>query len=640
MILLAVVAVMMIFALVMPASAEGVTCPGAEGGGHLEIYFEYQVCEPTCTQRGYTIVTCSACNDAVVMLTDFTDATGHDFKVSYEYDAESDTYTRVRECQNDRCVRGGKDPETGLPGDELIGYTEKDTGYYLVEYVNRWEPLDKRADAEKHEAAHLKGYYSAKDNATWVLDYVYAANETAPKDNTHYDTKTYTTGKNETVDTAETAVAHEYINVNGELKLFVKDGEENPAYNGENPIRPKDKTNGSYNFDGWELASTEKGTKTYEARFTPDESVTVAGVFYNYNGVMASRGKTIPYGTTISYGDLVTPTRENDQRYEYTLLGWSFDRYADPDEDKDNIYGIKEPITLYYNTSIYAVFGADANEYTLKFENFFGDSFGISDATVTCGSSFADALTDIDAEAYNVPRDKEYIYDRDVKAWVIKAVNGNALNTEVTVNPNNFDLPKSVMVKDAEAGINIEEILNDGDVLTLVPKYNKTVYRYNFKVSIKPAYFRDEDVYEIYDELHSDILGEFIIQVTDQNGQYVAGGTTDENGDFWFSSPYREALQITASMSNRKYYGEHIIDLKSCKTVADIERIEKNGIVILPRVTDEWLEGLRSCSCMCHGIFSSLIVRVYNILYRIFGIEYVCCDDLFIVHGNVLAYTK
>ncbi len=639
MILLAVVAVMMIFALVMPASAADVPCPGAEGGAHLEIYFEYQVCEPTCTQRGYTIVTCSACNNAEVMITDFTDATGHDFEISYEYDSASGTYTRVRECQNERserCVRAGKDPETGLENEELKAYTETDTDYYLVEYINRWEPLDIKADAVRHKAAHLADYYVAKDNGTWVLDYEYA-DEIAPKDSAHYDTKLYTTGKTETVDNTVSAVENEYIKVDGELKLFVKNGTAIPEYEGENPVRFKDKTYGAYIFDGWAHRSTSNGVKTFEADFKGDASVTVSGVFYNYNGVMVSRGKTVPYGTAISYGDLVTPTRESDQRNEYTLRGWSFNRNAG---ETDKVYGIKEEIILYHNTGIYAVFASEANEYTLKFENFYGESFGVGDATVTCGSSFADAITGIGADAYNVSRDKEYLYERNEKAWVIKAVNGNALNTEVTVNPHSFDLPKSVMVKDLEAGINREELLNDGDVLTLTPKYDKYVVSYTFKVSIRPAYFRDEDVYEIYDELRSDILGDFFIQVTDHNGQYVASGKADENGDFWFTSPYRDALQITASMTNRKYYGEHVIDLKSCKTAADIERIEKNGIVILPSVTDEWLDGIKSCSCICHSVLSPLVVRIYNLLYRIFGYKYVCCDDLFIVHGSILAYTK
>lgn len=643
-VLFAVVAVMMIFALVMPASAAGVPCPN---GGHLEIYYDETVCPPTCTQRGYTIVTCRNCNDAFVMYKDFTDPTEHDFEVSYEYDAESGTYSRVRTCKNPwLCTRIGEDPVSGIPSEvEIETYQEKDTGYILVQYINNWEPLDKNADAAAHKEAHIAGYYNASNPATWVLD---CEAKDVPSVG-YYATKVYTTGEEATVDVTKKTVDYEYINENGSLKLYVKEGAEIPAYEGKNPIRNKDKSYGEYEFTGWTEASEENGVKTFEANFK-GEAVNVSASFYDHNGVMLSLGKTVAYGDTINYGKLVDPSRENDQQYSYSFLGWTFERRdidADNEEAKSSIFGKNEDITLYFDTSLFAVYEKTLNEYTLNFRKYPDavNSFTVKGETLgslklTYGSSFADHIKEISNEEYVVPADKKYLYERDERIWVIKSVNGNVLNDEKELSLYKFELPKSVYVKDKESGLNKTVNLCNGDEITVVPKYNKHFVTYRFKVSIKPVYFRDEDIYVVDNVIKSETLGDFLIQVTDENGQYIANGKTDKDGNFWFTAPYRDALRITASMSNVKYYGEHTIDLKSCVTADDIKRIADNGTDILPRVTQDWLDGLRGCGCICHSILSPIIIRIYNLLYNIFGIRYVCCDDLFIVHGNVLAYVK
>ncbi len=636
-ILFAVIAVMMIFALVMPASAEdSVACPGMNGGGHLEVYLKDIVLEPTCTQHGYTRTICTYCNDAVVVAAkNFVDPTGHNDEVAYVYNEDSKCYDRVCTCQNDVCVRAGYDPVIGVTIDtESVHRVEKAEGYYLVEYVNEYESPDK--NSPDHAASYLAEHYVANDSSTWVLNCTYEDAETSGL----YVNKTYTSGEEATVNGAVAAPDAEYVDDNGTLKLYVKDGEEIPAYKGKLPIRGKDLTYGGYDFAGWAFDKIENGTKTYVATFTPDETVTVSGVFYNYNGLVESNGKTIPYGTTICYGELPTPVRESDQVNKYTFLGWTLDK-----NDK-KIYGIKEEITLYYNTGIFAKFEETKNQYKVEFVDFYGKAFEVDGdylvkEGVTCGANLIDDIAGISPEAFDVPRDKKLAYTRDEKTWVIKKVNGKDVVTHAEMNPRSFSLPGSVLVKNTETGVNETIVLGNGETITIAPKYNAYVVNYTFKVSIKAALFRDEDVYEDNNIFKSDILDKFIIQVRDQNGVYVVqNGRTNGNGEFWFTSEYRDTLIITASMQNNKYYGEHILDLESCETAADIERIEQNGIVILPAVTQEWLDGLRSCDCICHSILSPIVIRIYNIIYKIFGIEYVCCDDLFIVHGKVLSYAK
>ncbi len=641
MILFAVVAVMMILALVMPASAEGdIPCPGMNGGAHLDKYIDEVVCPPTCTQRGYTTEYCTYCQKDVIDAKDFTDPTGHNFAVSYEYDAENSTYTRVRTCQNDwLCTRLGKDPESGFSSEvEIETYVEKENGYYLVEYVNNWEPLDKNADAAAHRDAHLAEYYVENSPVTWVLD---CESLTVPSAE-FYASKVYTTGTKVTVDGTKATAAYEYINQDGSLKLFVKDSAEIPAYDGLVPSRGKDLTYGQYAFTGWTESGTADGVKTFEANFE-GKAVNVSGVYYNYNGVMLSTGKTVPYGEEVSYGDLVTPAKESDQKYNYTLLGWAFDKNQTAPE---KIYPITGKVKIYYNTNFFAVYKSELNKYNVNFVDYYGNRFSAGNALldgmtgVTCGSSLADHIRNINADELNIPRDKQYIYQQDVSKWIIKEVNGNALSREVTVNPYAFDLPRSVLVTDKDTKTSKEIFLGEGDTVTLTPKYDRYVVSYTFKIKIHPGLFRPEDYYEVGKELKSELVDDFIIQVTDNSGRYIADGKTNANGEFTFTAPYRDALIITATIDSGKYRGEHVIDLASCADAAAIERIEKNGIDILPKVTQDWLDGLKGCSCICHSILSPIVVRIYNILYKIFGIEYVCCDDLFIVHGNILSYGR
>ena len=379
--------------------------------------------------------------------------------------------------------------------------------------------------------------------------------------------------------------------------------------------------------------------KTCYATFTPKD-ITVSAAYYNFNGVMLTQGKTdVYYGKTISFGGLTTPERKADQKCRYEFIGWVLDGVKVDETTK--IYTIDEEITLYYDSSLVAVYKEIPNEYTIKFVDYYGNSFTAlnDEKTVKYGESLEQYIKDIDPSEYVIEGDKQFGFSRDERYWVIKAVNGMTVTSEVNVSPYRFNLPVDVWVINDKTGLNERIVLEDGTKLTIAPRYNLYNKTYRFTVSIKPTHFLDEDVYEDNSIFKTDILDKFRIQVTDQYGNYVANGMTDKNGQFTFSSTYKDNLIITAVTANMKYRGEYKLDLIYCN-YEDILKIEKNGIIIAPKVTQEWLDGLRSCNCICHSILSPLVIKIYNILYSLFGTKYVCCDDLFIVHGNVLGYTK
>lgn len=661
-ILLAAVTVMMMLALVMPASAEEevqIPCPGIPGGGHLEYYLKDIVIEPSCTQRGYSKQICTYCNDEVVVKAyKFTEPTGHNYVTSYV--DMGDHYERVRTCQNEVCQRGGNDvTDQNKPKDEIIypngkDYAKDDDGniikYYRAEFVNTWQRKDGKDESNK--SAFLEYCYDSSNSQSWVSNYSPVEAEKlddeakAAAKKVAYTDKLYTTGKKATLDNTVAAPAYEYVDEAEGLTLYLQENADTPAYPTDKPTRNKDLDYGKYIFDGWvERAETENGKRVFDATFTPDVNYTVSVSFYNHNGAKLSEDISVPYKGEIKYEDLTAPARNSDQYNTYTFDGWSFGKGANAPLATEELTGV---ITAYFSTGIYAQFIEVPRTYTVDlmvYDKVIDDTkaeVAVSVNGVKCGDEIRSYISQIDSERLEIARDKQYIYEQNSKKWAIKMVNGETVLSNVTVSPDRFDLPDKVVVKDKDTGSRKEVYFgkNDANTIAIAPVYDAYYVNYNFKVSIKGTHFLDEDVYEDNSIFKTDILDKFIIQVTDENGQFIAAGNTDKNGNFYFEAPYRDKMLITASMSNRKYYGEFELNLKACNTKEEVEKIVNNGIFLYPKVTEEWQEGIKSCGCICHSFLSGIVIRIYNILYRLFNMKYVCCDDLFVVHGNVLLYTR
>ncbi len=614
-ILLAVVTVMMILTLVMSASAaERIPCPAKDDltVAHNDDYVKPLVYEPTCTQKGYTIRNyCEYC-DRILSGSAYeyqiVAETGHNYKVTYELSEDGTYYKRVRTCQNELCQRA--ETFNGVTTTEEKNRKEIDTEkYYLVELKNTFESPE--INAADHASYYLDGYYVPGNTDTWVL--------TGDK----YDEKVYSFGGKVNIDGDAVSPDYEYTS---EDALYLKEGKELPEYKGKTPIRGKDLVCGRYTFTGWGEEVTSEGTKTYYAQFD-EGSLPLFYSFYDGDGSALTSSRAAYYGETISYGELKVPTRKATAQYRYDFIGWKVGATG------PRTYNDGE-IKLYHSTGIYPDFDEIANVYEISMIDYYNKEL-LTDNEVICSGSI-DGYNSIDESTLEIPRDVQYIYKFD--GWVIKEVNGDEATQEVKVYPTRFNLPEKIQVKDKNTGSFKEVTFAHGDKLTLAPDYIKSYYEYTIKVSIKPNRFESEDVYDFGNILTSDILDNFFIQIKDNKGKVMAQGDTDKDGNCTLKIHYSDTVTITANTkSNKKYYGEHTINFKYC-TVKDLEAIERDGVAIAPQVTQDWLDGLKKCSCICHSFLSPIIVRIYNILNRIFGIEYVCCDDLFIVHGSVLVY--
>ena len=639
-ILFAVMTVMMIFAFVMPASAEGY-CPAMNGEGyHESANFRYETYKSTCEDMGYTEVWCDVCNEFLFIDSEkYTKPTGHSYDVKYVKDG--DTYTRVRTCQNDVCK------EVRNEDGELIEIKTKtsirEPGYYQVKYVNLFESPE--TDAADHSSYYLASVYKANKPETWVL--------TGDKYST--DNNLYVSGKKETIDAKAATPAYEFINEDDGLKLYAVSAEAVPAYVGDTPVRGKDLVNGRYSFNGWEFATKEDGVITYNAAFKA-EHVDISYTFYDGNNKPLTATFRNAYGSIAKYDPSIeTPTKKGTAAYRYVLKGWSLGRGEVLAEGQEAQFGYTQEIPVYFNTDISASFEAVDNVYNITLNNNGGNIFMVDrkdengapvsveleSFDIICGGNFISAVNEIEKSAGNqfyVANDRQYFYDRVENTWIITEVNGNKVKSVAEVSDQKFMLGDTVDIIDKDTALVKSYTFKDGDELTLAPKYKKSDVMYTFKVSIKPTHFLSEDVYEDNSILKVDILDKFIINVYDEKGDHIKTGKTDKQGVFYFSAPYNTRLSISATMSNGKYEGSHELVLSGA-TYDEIQNIGKVGIIIHPRVTQAWLDGLAGCDCICHSFLSPLVVRIYNILYQFFGKKYICCDDLFITHGSVLAYT-
>ena len=46
----------------------------------------------------------------------------------------------------------------------------------------------------------------------------------------------------------------------------------------------------------------------------------------------------------------------------------------------------------------------------------------------------------------------------------------------------------------------------------------------------------------------------------------------------------------------------------------------------------------KGCTCICHSFFGKIYIFFLNVIYKMTGRKIVCCYDMYIRHGDELAY--
>ncbi|MBQ1966355.1 MAG: hypothetical protein II356_00115, partial [Clostridia bacterium] len=164
-------------------------------------------------------------------------------------------------------------------------------------------------------------------------------------------------------------------------------------------------------------------------------------------------------------------------------------------------------------------------------------------------------------------------------------------------------------------------------------------------IKIKPVYFQrviDRKVTIVTNIPSGELIPEdyksgLIVQVTNEEGQLLAAGKTKDH-KCELVLPKAEIYNITVVSPNEKYYAEKGIVWSVFKAMYD----NNEDIIMDLSLNKEYSEEHQSrCRCICHNsFFRGIWVRVLNIMYRLFKIEYVCCYDMYATIGDLLAYPE
>lgn len=375
-------------------------------------------------------------------------------------------------------------------------------------------------------------------------------------------------------------------------------------YTGATPWRDKDKIPheegtktvygyGAYDFVGWKdiNGNITKGNTI--------DNITENSVFYAvFEGVdvryvisfVDGDGNPISTNITVTHGKEDTkiyslfynnpPKRSETALYKFKFTEW--------DRDISAFYGSCTLIPLYE---------AIEKEYTYVYHNSKGNEFYRVNMTA---SSIPPVFSQEQIDKHIAkPSDDRYIY-----TWT----------NEWCLNNASYDI--------IAAPTQIPGSVKEGGEIHLYPVYARKAINYELLVRIS---FNDINTYYSLDE--------FIVNVKNADGQLLATGRTDEKGEFLCSVNYFDPLYITVSSIDNRCTGEATVShlFKYTTTVSTI-RLDIKSALDNPAY---------SCNCLCHNtLVKPIWVRVLNILYNLFNIKYVCCDDMYASIGDLLVYTK
>ena len=592
--------VIMAFVLMMSFASSAASDCGT--GNHNLIELEGQ--KATCTEPGYTVSYCTLC-ERVVGTTITENALGHDYKgAEYEYEQVGSYYKRGLTCQREDC--GETVYDTHLDENNMSAFDR----YYLVELVNPFVADTYCADVTytKVIESHKEEVISKKKDAEYGKWYI---------------------KEGETLESYAQGLGY------ADYEAWMA------AVDNENFVqRFKDKAFGAYDLIGWTESKMESGLFDEEdlvdfaatkvtandkiyAAFEGDPNVNYLVQFMNANGAYFTTQFNVRHGqkaddsifkpvvedgeVVYTGGQLVLP--ETMKSY-YEFKGWNY--------DINNVYG---NVTF---TAVYDEFNK-VYEYQLKTWDDDKEEFVISDATATavCGMSLeytlpeGKTINDITAR----PKDRTYLY-----SW-----NGNWMTEDgLGFNSKNTQPPYGSLdtrYKDTEGYAPI----------VLTPTYNKNYNLYETTIVIKFANTVqfDNEIYE-----RNRYLNNLNVQITDANGQLMTRGTANlvegtDYAEFTCVLYDSTSYTVTVTSERNKYSGATVLS-RNYVYAYDAPVY----ISVALTLDEDYVEG-QSCRCICHNsLFKPIWVKILNLLYNLFNVKYVCCDDMYASIGDLLAYVK
>ena len=608
---LIVMAVITVAVVMMSFGASAIYC----GDGNCLLESEYV--EPTCTEAGYTQYVCTVCGHTS-RSADTVAALGHDYKgVEYKFYAENDYYKKGRTCN--RCEVTFYESVQGNTVEyqlvELLNPFVADTFYEDVTYTQL---------AKSYKEPQLITYGKDTEYGKWYIK------------------------------KGETLIG--YINDLGYTDITAYNDWFADLVSSKKCVRAKDKAFGEYNLSGFTAQICDSGEFTSEdlfdfktainentkiyAAFTGNPYVKYRVRYVNADGreeastkyfdvyhgekaddsiyrpVLDANDKyVLDENGVIQYTNPELYMAENANFY-YTFKGWNYDH--EHIYDDVTIRATYNAIPKAYDYAVY-VWDAAANDYV--------DS-GVRAENITYGNPLVysnlpagKTIDEVNARG----KDRTYLYIWNHKYSLINT--GFVFNEKVSSVLKGF---KDTRYRDEEGY----------EPVVIIPVYDHTPNLYATKVVVKfdkNVSFAETSSKEYEMEQY---LNNVTIQITDANGQLMSSGVANlvPGTDYAEYTCYLHdstSYTVTAMSPRGKYAGASTI---SRGTVFDFDAPVNLSVGLT--LNSDYVEG-QSCKCIHHNsFFQPIWVRILNLLYRLFNIKYVCCDDMFSTIGGLLVYTK
>lgn len=427
---------------------------------------------------------------------------------------------------------------------------------------------------------------------------------------------------------AYTKLADQRVGISDAVVLetvYVKAGETvlEEQIAGISPLCDKDFDYGKYNFDGWyypanadvkftleDLIRPSRPAQTFNSglvEYDPlsgeavngnlDVYASFYGVdvsynvrFYDYNGRALAVAQGVPHGRAAIY-NLDLPTKESDVKFRYKFNYWSYE-------------GKEVHLTaIYDDVAVRADYVSIPREYNVAYyydasctEPIINKDIAVKDSKVKYGDPATNGLA-IPTDLLIKDPDNQYIY-----AWSGKWVLAN--RQDYVVSLNSFSVPAGT-----------PDALDGSAEVRLIPKYEKQLRVYELKVTIL---YPDDNNYHPED---------VFVQILYANGQIADGRyakkVNEEGTIYEFTTLVNYSTHYTVSATATGYKGE---------TVSNFVIGPSGAIITMEKV------GAFSCGCICHTFLKPIWVRILRLLHTLFGVEHVCCNDMFANIGPQLNY--
>ncbi len=665
---------MLTMMVLMCAVCFGANAADCDKTGH--IYGVVEVAHATCNEDGYKKYQCKNCSSFYYSYTD--KALGHDWSENVSYEGRmNDTYfVKYQTCLRKEC---------GIREVEKEGTAE--VKYFKVEFFNG------QAFDVRDESVTVESY-----GRTYEIPVKYTVLAEVPV----YDsvTKTYTGTKVELIQqnfvkegNTATFVSKKPIRTKdirfGEYRFIGwVDGKNMDLATLSDIV---EKSNENYKITTGAVHSNKQYYAAWEG-----VNVSYKTIVHNSDGQQLLVVQDVKHGDSIDY-PFSYPTRTSETSCDFVFAGWEMGTKTAAG-DKYNFYPVEgahiKHIPIYSDDAIMAVHNRTPRIYSVEVCDKEGNKLGVkeiaynSDATNEFSGFDYKNHTDptgtylyeyrgywetekghkVYLENFTVPKGSvdhnDPIYLKDEDGNYFKTTGGDNLEIEYLYsyyeNVNGY-FNKNIITYVYPVTEDGEYIVNtSGKPVTLLV-YDKGIQKIDSNgnriaftqadavafrnIKIKPVYFQrviDRKVTIVTNIPSGELIPEdyksgLIVQVTNEEGQLLAAGKTKDH-KCELVLPKAEIYNITVVSPNEKYYAEKGIVWSVFKAMYD----NNENIIMDLSLNKEYSEEHQSrCRCICHNsFFRGIWVRVLNIMYRLFKIEYVCCYDMYATIGDLLAYPE